>query len=269
MVVLVLMVRESNSLESRISTRGGGCQDSRFTSKFPPTLAHFWTDSLSNTLTIIPPRRLPLPYAVLLQISIQSLKQSFNMASAKKTTKAESLARAKKWAVERRDSKSSASTVKASNTAKEVRPTVSKASASRKRNTRASATEFPTAKKTPSSTDRAEIRERARASVQRKSKKPQCDAEETTRPVATEEADRVPVVVVETNSVNVVEDSEGLEDFKTACAGTQAETGTVVNECDVEELNRLKQDVGNAFHRLEVFCEKMVTKTGGDAMDCD
>ena len=193
------------------------------------------------------------------------------MASAKKTTKAESLARAKKWAVERRDSKSSASTVKASNTAKEVRPTVSKASASRKRNTRASATEFPTAKKTPSSTDRAEIRERARASVQRKSKKPQPQGdaeEETARPVATEEADRVPIVVVETNNINVVEDS-GLEDFQTA-VGTQAETGTLVNESDVEELNRLKLDVGNAFHRLEVFCEKMVTKeNGGDAMDCD
>ena len=199
------------------------------------------------------------------------------MASAKKTkmSKAESLERAKKWAVERRNSKSSASTIKASN----AKPTVPKASASRKRNTRASATEFPTAKKTPTSTDRAEIRERARASVQRKSKKPQYDAEETTRPTPAEEvaeettntvaAEEVPVVVVQTNNVNVVEDS-GLEDFQTACAGTQAETGTVVNESDVEELNRLKQDVGNAFHRLEVFCEKMVTKeTGGDAMDCD
>ena len=243
---------------------------SRFTSKFPPMVPRPLLDRFPG-----PPTRSQISRCLysLLPVLLANLspkpdQQSFNMASAKKTkmSKAESLERAKKWAVERRNSKSSASTIKAS-------------SASRKRNTRASATEFPTAKKTPTSTDRAEIRERARASVQRKSKKPQCDAEETTRPTPAEEvaeettntvpAEEVPVVVVQTNNVNVVEDS-GLEDFQTACAGTQAETGTVVNESDVEELNRLKQDVGNAFHRLEVFCEKMVTKeTGGDAMDCD
>lgn len=180
---------------------------------------------------------------------------------AKRTAARASLNRARQWRDDKRDAKSP-STKTAQTKSQAPKPPPKKPAAPKR--TQSKAKEAPVTeegpavqyRKTPSREDRAKARAQARSnarewSERKKGKVPKVEANKTGVPA-----------VVETNSDDEVEDLS--DDYKTAPA-TEAQMG--IDGTTLKELTYLKNDVKNAFNRLESIVKKESQRI--DAMECD